>query len=250
MAKRATQDTSMKDGLRRPAGGRSVQDSRARRARSHRPSAAQAQTRKKGGTIRVAFVGSPVKLDPHIAAGSEEWAMLRNVYDSLVWTDEQLTAKPELAVSWESSPDATGVDVQPAQGCQVPSRPRIRRGRRRIQLHADPRPCDRVAARSVFSMVDKVESSPRWSCGSRSSQPFAEFPQLCGGSFQAKIAPARRRRSQQESHRHGAFKLTEFVAGDHVTLVRNDAYWRDGEPYLDQVPYRLPAGGRPRTSPE
>src|SRR3954453_2830877 len=67
---------------------------------------ANAQTPKRGGTIRVAFVGSPVKLDPHIAAGSEEWSMLRNVYDNLVWVDETLTPKPELAESWESTPDA------------------------------------------------------------------------------------------------------------------------------------------------
>jgi peptide/nickel transport system substrate-binding protein len=33
--------------------------------------------------------------------------MLRGVYDSLVWTDETLAAKQELAVSWEASPDAT-----------------------------------------------------------------------------------------------------------------------------------------------
>src|SRR5215218_2955595 len=66
-----------------------------------------AQTKKRGGTIRVAFVGSPVKVDPHVAAGAEEWAMLRSVYDSLVWTDESLTPRPELAESWESTPDAT-----------------------------------------------------------------------------------------------------------------------------------------------
>src|SRR5438093_9681973 len=58
---------------------------------------AEAQTPKRGGTIRVAFVGSPVKVDPHIAAGSEEWAMLRSVYDSLVWVDHTLAPQPQLA---------------------------------------------------------------------------------------------------------------------------------------------------------
>ncbi len=37
----------------------------------------------------------------------------------------------------------------------------------------------------------------------------------------------------------GPFKVTEFVTGDHITLVRNDAYWMAGKPYLDKVIVRI-----------
>lgn len=37
----------------------------------------------------------------------------------------------------------------------------------------------------------------------------------------------------------GAFKVTEFVTGDHITFVRNDAYWMAGKPYLDKVVVRI-----------
>ena len=37
----------------------------------------------------------------------------------------------------------------------------------------------------------------------------------------------------------GAFKVTEFVTGDHITFVRNDAYWMTGKPYLDKVVVRI-----------
>src|SRR5438270_9371514 len=66
-----------------------------------------AQTPKRGGRITVAFIGSPVKLDPHVAAGSEEWVLMRSIYDSLVFIDETLSPKPELAERWEGSPDST-----------------------------------------------------------------------------------------------------------------------------------------------
>jgi len=236
MAKRATQHTLTTGGLSSPSRrtfGAGLAGVAALGLIGLPP--AQAQTRKKGGTIRVAFVGSPVKLDPHIAAGSEEWAMLRNVYDSLVWTDEQLMPKPELAVSWESSPDATVWTFNLRKGV------RFHHGR---EFDADDvvfsftrilDPATASPARSVFSMVDKVEKLSPLVVRFTLKSPFAEFPQLCGGSFQAKIAPRDVGDLNKNPTGTGAFKLTEFVAGDHVTLVRNDAYWRDGEPYLDQV---------------
>ncbi len=37
----------------------------------------------------------------------------------------------------------------------------------------------------------------------------------------------------------GAFKVTEFVTGDHITLDRNDQYWNTGKPYLDKIVVRI-----------
>lgn len=37
----------------------------------------------------------------------------------------------------------------------------------------------------------------------------------------------------------GPFKVTEFVTGDHITLVRNDNYWMPGKPYLDKIIVRI-----------
>lgn len=195
----------------------------------------EAQTRKKGGTIRVAYVGSPVKLDPHVAAGSEEWSMLRAVYDNLLWTDETLAIKPELAESWESTPDAKIWTFKLRKGV------RFHHGR---ELDADDvifsfqrifNPATASPARSVFSMVEKVEKIDPLLVRFTLKTPFAEFAQLVGGSFQAKIAPRDVPDLNKNPIGTGPFKLTEFVPGGHVTLVRNDAYWRNGEPYLDQI---------------
>lgn len=33
----------------------------------------------------------------------------------------------------------------------------------------------------------------------------------------------------------GPFVLKEYIQGDHMTYVKNENYWRDGEPYLDEI---------------
>lgn len=65
-----------------------------------------AQSPKRGGVLGMAFVGSPVKLDPHTLTGAEEAVICRKVYDSLVFTDHGLTPRPELATHWETTPDS------------------------------------------------------------------------------------------------------------------------------------------------
>ncbi len=37
----------------------------------------------------------------------------------------------------------------------------------------------------------------------------------------------------------GAFKVDEFVTGDHITFSRNDKYWMTGKPYLDKIIVRI-----------
>lgn len=194
-----------------------------------------AQSPKRGGLIRVAFVGSPVKLDPHTAAGAEEWAMLRSVYDSLVHTDHTLTPKPELATSWEASPDSTQWTFILRKGVKFHhgremSADDVVYSYKRILNEETASP-----ARAPFSMVQDIAKLDDYTVKFTLSTPFAEFAQLTGGSFQAKIAPHDVADLNTNPTGTGPFKLAEFVAGDHTTLVRNDAYWRDGEPYLDEI---------------
>ena len=37
----------------------------------------------------------------------------------------------------------------------------------------------------------------------------------------------------------GAYKVTEFVTGDHITFDRNPNYWMEGKPYIDKVVVRI-----------
>lgn len=196
---------------------------------------AHAQSPKRGGRITVAFVGSPVKLDPHTATGAEEWGLLRAVYDSLVYADEKLQPQPELAERWEGSPDSTQWTFFLRKGVK------FHHGR---EMDADDvvfsykrilDPEVASPARAAFSMVSEVEKLDDHTVRFTLSSPFAEFPHLCGGSFQAKIAPRDISDLGQTPSGTGPFKLAEFVPGGHATLTRNEAYWRNGEPWVDEV---------------
>jgi peptide/nickel transport system substrate-binding protein len=199
------------------------------------PIIGSAQTPKRGGTMRVAFVGTPSKLDIHQMTGVEEVAIGRNVYDSLVHTDHMLVPRPELATSWEATPDAKIWTFQLRKGVK------FHHGR---EMDADDvvwsykrilDPATASPARSVFSNVQEVVKLDKYVVRFTLTGPFAEFPALVGGSFQARIAPRDIPDLGKTPTGTGPFKLTEYVTGDHATMVRNPDYWRDGQPYLDQL---------------
>jgi peptide/nickel transport system substrate-binding protein len=194
-----------------------------------------AQAPKRGGTLRLAFVGSPVKIDPHTLTGAEEAVICRNAYDSLVFTDHTLTPRPELATHWETTPDSRVWVFHLRRGV------RFHHGR---EMDADDvvwsykrilDPATASPARAPFSVIQTVEKLDRYVVRFTLSGPFAEFPHLVGGNFQGRIAPRDVSDLNKNPSGTGPFKVTEFVPGDHVSFVRNDAYWKSGQPYLDQL---------------
>src|SRR5215831_5699995 len=78
----------------------------------------------------------------------------------------------------------------------------------------------------------------------RQSKPFAPFLFSLACEQNAAILPAhvfcgsdvlRHPASLAQPVGEGPFQLTEWVRGDHLTLVRNPGYWFKDQPYLDRI---------------
>ena len=74
--------------------------------------------------------------------------------------------------------------------------------------------------------------------------PFSPFPMVTlgyGGSVMCKAA--HQEMGDQEYARNpigtGAFEFDSWVSGSHVILKKNQNYWREGQPYVDEVLYRV-----------
>src|SRR5258707_15330986 len=75
-----------------------------------------AQSPKRGGKISIAFIGSPNKLDPHIAAGSEERALPPSGYHRPGLVDGNLPPQPEPAERRGSVSRSTERTLLPPKG--------------------------------------------------------------------------------------------------------------------------------------
>src|SRR2546428_2454562 len=66
-------------------------------------SAAEAATPRPGGTVKMAWTGSPRTLDPAVAVQAEEYMLTQNIYDNLTRIDQKLQPQPQLATRWNSN---------------------------------------------------------------------------------------------------------------------------------------------------
>lgn len=190
----------------------------------------------RGGTLRVAFPGTPGQLDPAQNFTNEDYHIAINTFEGLVYLDENLVAQPELAESWTASDDLMTWDFVLREGIQ------FHHGTDLIAedvVYSFERILDPATAsplRTVMSYLDSVEALDDYTVRFNLSSGNADLPTALA-AVQAKIV-CRDQTTEQlstEPMGTGPFRLTSYVPGDHSQLERNENYWQDGYPYLDSV---------------
>jgi len=199
--------------------------------------AAALRARRQTGTLRVAWGGSPVALDPLNASADTEIAFLNAIYDYLLDTDAGAELVPRLATGWTVSDDGLTVTLTIADGVTfhdgsdltlddiVWTFDRLRGGGPTADLYAD---VERVAAGDDRTVVFTL------------SQPNPDFLYNLTDNH-AVILKANAERIGEEFNGTGPFKLDQYTP-DRATLSANAAYF-GGAPgistleffYLDSV---------------
>src|SRR3954468_21580378 len=69
------------------------------------PLGVQAQTPRRGGTLRISVDQAVAKLNPLLTRVNPEYMVAELLYSGLTRLKLDMTAEPDLAASWTSSPD-------------------------------------------------------------------------------------------------------------------------------------------------
>jgi len=213
------------------------------------PPAASQQQPRRGGQISIALYQEPELLNPYIATQTVSFEVLSPVVDGLLkntpkgeyypqlaaevptqanggvsadgktityhlrpgltWSDGRALSCDDITFTWQAimtpksgAVETTGFDQIQAVDCPTPPD-----GRRSVQTFFAP-------FLSRFRWV-----MPRHASGDPANMPKWDYNRKPLGS--------------------GPFKITEWVSGDHITMVRNDTYRLKGQPYLDRVLFRI-----------
>ncbi len=197
---------------------------------------AHAQTPRRGGRIRVAGATAAATdtLDPAKQSNQTDYSRGNMLYNGLFSLDGSLTPQPALAESYSTADAKTWVfklrkGVVFHDGKALAPEDVVFS----LMRHKDPATASK--AKALSDQIDSVKASGPGEVTVVLSQPNADLPVILGTfhfhivkdgttDFNAGIGT-------------GPYKLKEFKPGVRSLVVRNDAYWKPGKPYLDEIEF-------------
>jgi peptide/nickel transport system substrate-binding protein len=212
--------------------------------------ATSAHAQKSGGVLRVYHNDNPPSASLHeevtIATLQPFMAVFNNlvVYDQTAKRNDDNTIVPDLAESWNWSPDNKVVtfklrdgvrwhDGKPFTSADVKCTWDTIIGKRDGGWRKNPR-------KEWYSNLQEVTVEGDRQVTFHLGRPQPSFMSFLAAGFSAVYpchVPGREMRIKPIGT--GPFKLKEFKSNQSISLVRNPDYWKKGRPYLDGIEWRM-----------
>ena len=224
------------------AGRRRRRGVRRRRRRARLRGRAAATRSRRAARSPAALTGEPDTLDPATSTIYTGAQVYDNIFSKLIDIDATATFYGVLATTW------TRPTTRP--GCSTSSTtPTFHNGEPftaddvmyTFERILDPETASAYATAVRLDRLGRGDRRPprsRSRSRRRSGRSSPTSPATARSS-------TRRRSSRRDPARNpvgtGPFQFVEWVQGDHVTLEKNDQYFIEGKPYLDEIELPLPA---------
>jgi peptide/nickel transport system substrate-binding protein len=194
---------------------------------------------KRGGTLTVGFQDDSQTLDPIASVQWSERQMLFLIFDTLVVPGPDFSLHPGLADSWETSDDGKQLILHLHPGVKFQDGTDFDAEAVKWNLERRLDPAVGSAQRKQLAAIDQVEAKDKSTVVIHLKKPFPPLLAALADRAGLMVSPAAVQKYGKDFGSHpvgtGPFVFKEWVRGSHVTLDRNNAYWQQGHPYLDQI---------------
>ncbi len=175
-------------------------------------------------------------IDPWLSAAADTKAVMRNVFEGLLWYDTTGNLTPSLAKSWQVSDDglnytfALREDVKFHNGDAFDAADVVYS----IEALAGLSGSEPLSSR--FSNVNSIEAIDQMTVKISLNEPDAAFLVACTEA----ILPVGYGDQATQPVGTGPFKFQSYEPGQKVVLVKNDAYWDVARlPQIDKVEFYI-----------
>jgi peptide/nickel transport system substrate-binding protein len=191
-------------------------------------------------TIRVAFAIQPATLDPtKMRVGGVDYNNAYHCFSRLTALDAQLQLQPDLATSWEASPDLKSWTFHLRQGVKFHSGKPLEAA---DVVFTFKRILDKNVGsvlRVNFNIVTGIEVVDPLTVRFHLAIPYADLPAATAAYQAAIVSESVVDKLATHPVGTGPFRFVEYRPGDQLVLERNPDYFLPGMPKLDRVIMRI-----------
>ncbi len=192
-------------------------------------------------TLNLGMSVEPAGLDPTIAApvaiGQVTW---QNIFEGLVSIDETGKVQPQLAKSWDISPDGLTYTFKLQSGVKFHDGEAFDSTAAKFALDR-ARGKDSVnPQKRFFVSIASIETPDAETLVLHLSSPTGSLIYWLGWPASIMVGPKSAADDKTTPVGTGPFKFSTWAKGDHVELVKNVDYWnKDGAAKLEKVTFRF-----------
>src|SRR6266540_2359516 len=214
------------------------------------PPSADAQTPKRGGTLRVSYGNEIANLDFHTAPGYEMMWVAMNVGCSLtnIMPDGKFVG--DAAESWTTSSDGLLYTFKLRKNVLFHDGTSVDAAAVKFNIDRMKDPATKSGMRPFYEPVHSVEVLDPQTVHVRLKHPYAFFLHMISAYRTGLIlvSPTSIQKFTEADRKQGKpgavigcgpFKYVEWVKGSHLLMERFDKYFMPGLPYLDKVMIRV-----------
>lgn len=200
---------------------------------------------KSGGTLRMVVQPEPAHLLPHIDTASNVQLVGTKIFEGLFRLGQNGEVLPQLALSSTVSEDGKEIRIQLRPGVKWHDGSDFTSADVKFTLEEVIKKQSPIG-RTVLGNLDVVETPAPDVAVLKFSVPSLyvlstlvgpTMPMLSKKVYEGK--DLRAIQATQDPVGTGPFKLKDWSKGSHITLVRNEQYWDQGKPYIDQILMRF-----------
>ena len=205
---------------------------------------ADAQAPVRGGTLLIGWIPGAKTLDPHFSVEFPERHVCYLVFNTLVALDRGFNVVPELARSWQVSPDGKRVTFQLQRGVKFHDGTDFNADsvKWNIERILDPQTKSPQRAQLEPAIASVAVVDP-YTVAVELKKPFAPLLAALAERPGFMVSPGAAQKLGQDFGQRpvgtGPFRVVEWLRDSQVTLERFPDYWERGKPYLDRVIYRV-----------
>ena len=197
----------------------------------------KAATPIKGGRLRLGMAGGSTtdSLDPATMTDAMAYNINWQLRNCLVEVDSKGNPIPELAESWESSPDAVKWVFKLRQGVEFHNAKTMKAGDVLDSLNWHRGQESKSAAKGIVDPIADIKIDDDYTLIFSLKEGNADFPYILSDPHLTIVPEGTRGTEWDKGIGTGGYKLTEWEPGFRALTKRNPNYWKEGRAHFAEI---------------